>query len=232
MSDPGALPLYVQTAELLIRDIQSGRLLDGERLPPEREMAKGLGIAVGTLRKALEELDAKGLLDRRQGSGNYVRAARDPVGVYAFFRLELHEGGGLPTAEVLDLTAMDKPGDLPAFGTSHQAQRIRRLRRLNGQPAAYEEIWLDRDWAPDLKRGDLSDSMHEVYKTQLGFWIARAEDRIGLGVVPDWGRGLGRAAGTPCGYIERISWDQTGVTCEASRTWFDPDIAAYVSRIR
>ena len=35
-----ALPLYVQISELLIRDIAAGRLIDGERLPPERDMAE------------------------------------------------------------------------------------------------------------------------------------------------------------------------------------------------
>ena len=68
-----ALPIYMQTAEMLIREIASGRLIDGERLPPERNMAADLGIAVGTLRKALDDLSAKGLLERVHGSGNYIR---------------------------------------------------------------------------------------------------------------------------------------------------------------
>jgi hypothetical protein len=72
----------------------------GERLPPERDMAEELGIAVGTLRKALAELQNRGLLERVQGSGNYVRAISDPKSVYAMFRLELLGGGGLPTAEI------------------------------------------------------------------------------------------------------------------------------------
>jgi len=49
MSDrqrPSALPKYVQIAEMLIRDIAAGRLADGARLPPEREMAEGLGVRV------------------------------------------------------------------------------------------------------------------------------------------------------------------------------------------
>ncbi len=110
-------------------------------------------ISVGTLRKALADLTAKGLLERRQGSGNYVRAGAAADSVYAFFRLELIEGGGLPTAEVLSVDAMDKPGDLPDFGQSGQAHRIRRLRRLNGIPAALEEIWLDASYVPDAEGG-------------------------------------------------------------------------------
>ena len=103
MSDTHALPKYVQISELLIRDIQAGRLVDGERLPPERDMAANLGISVGTLRKSLEELTALGLLDRVQGSGNYICAQEDTQSVYAFFRVELIEGGGLPTAELLSV---------------------------------------------------------------------------------------------------------------------------------
>ncbi|MGJ8611216.1 MAG: GntR family transcriptional regulator, partial [Octadecabacter sp.] len=101
MSDrqrPTALPIYVQIAEMLIRDIAAGRLADGARLPPEREMADGLDIAVGTLRKALGVLVEKGLLERVQGSGNYVRARADVSSVYSFLRIERVGGGGLPTA--------------------------------------------------------------------------------------------------------------------------------------
>ena len=63
----GALPIYVQVSEMLIRDIAAGMLVDGSRLPPERDMAKSLEISVGTLRKALSELESRGLLDRRHG---------------------------------------------------------------------------------------------------------------------------------------------------------------------
>jgi GntR family transcriptional regulator len=103
MAQPGSLPLYQQIAELLIRDIAAGRLIDGERLPPERDMAATLGIAVGTLRQALKSLTEKGFLERVQGSGNYVRARSDAASVYALFRLGV-EGGGLPTARVLSST--------------------------------------------------------------------------------------------------------------------------------
>ena len=41
---PGSLPIYVQITELLVRDIAAGRLIDGEKLPPERDMAASMGI--------------------------------------------------------------------------------------------------------------------------------------------------------------------------------------------
>ncbi|TGU44074.1 GntR family transcriptional regulator, partial [Mesorhizobium sp. M00.F.Ca.ET.186.01.1.1] len=94
---------------MLIREIAAGRMIEGEKLPPERDMAAGLGIAVGTLRKALGDLERKGLLSRIQGSGNYVRSQPDVASVYAMFRLELLEGGGRPTARVLSVDRLAKP---------------------------------------------------------------------------------------------------------------------------
>ena len=43
---PQALPIYVQISERLIREITAGHIADGARLPPEREMATQLGVAV------------------------------------------------------------------------------------------------------------------------------------------------------------------------------------------
>ncbi len=53
MSDPAALPRYVQIAEMLIREIASGRLGRWRAAAARAVMAAELGIAVGTLRHAL-----------------------------------------------------------------------------------------------------------------------------------------------------------------------------------
>jgi GntR family transcriptional regulator len=232
-TDNTALPKYVQTAELLIREIAAGRIPDGARLKPERDMAVDLGVSIGTLRKALDDLTEKGLLERIQGSGNYVRHKAEASGIYAFFRLELIGGGGLPTAHVLSVETMEKPVDLPAFGTSEVGHRIRRLRRLSKQAAALEEIWLDGAWAERVEPDDLSESLYLFYRQKLGLWISGAEDHVSVQVVPDWGpTAFAPDAGTHAGFIERFSRAQTGEVAEYSRTWFDTHVARYVARLK
>lgn len=227
-----ALPIYVQISEVLIREIASGQLLDGTRLPPERALAKQHFTTVRTLRKALDILEDKGLLERRQGSGNYVRTGTIIDSIYSMFRLELRSGGGLPTAKVLSVDEMDKPADLPSFGSSPRATRIRRLRYLNRLPAAVEEIWLDGG-AGKVVPADLSDSLYRYYKMQLGFWISRAEDWVGVAPVPDWSPpGFAPAHSTPVGFIERFSHSDQKGTIEYSRTWFDHDRVHYVQRLK
>ncbi|WP_121631269.1 GntR family transcriptional regulator [Tropicibacter alexandrii] len=233
MSDRHALPLYLQISEMLIREINAGRIADGQRLPPERDYAAQLGISVGTLRKALGDLADKGLVERIQGSGNYIRARADVQSVYAFFRVELLEGGGLPTAELLDVDRVAKPDDLPAFGRSDGALRIRRLRRLNGQPAILEEIWLDVAYAPALSRKDLSESLYLTYREKLGLWITGAEDRMSVAPVPDWApASYGLAPGTLTLLATRVSVSREGERVEVSRGYIDTTVATYVARLK
>ena len=232
MALASALPKYIQISEMLIREIAAGHLADGARLPPEREMAAELRISVGTLRKALADLAAKGLLDRVQGSGNYVRARTVEGSVYAFFRLERVTGGGLPTAEVLAVDLMPKPQDAPFFGPHVMAHRIRRLRRLDGVVVALEEIWLDAGVRAHVAAADLSDSLYHFYRTALGLVIAAVEDRIGTGPVPAWSPpAFAPAVGQIVGHIERVSRTGDQAPIEYSRTWFDNEKARYISRM-
>src|SRR5215831_7931736 len=56
--------------------IQSGNLASGDRLPPERDLAKLLGVSRPTLRAGIRSLTTVGILQSRQGAGTFV-AQRD-----------------------------------------------------------------------------------------------------------------------------------------------------------
>lgn len=227
---PTSLPKYVQIAEMLIRDIASGRLPDGARLPPEREMAEGLGLAVGTLRRALDLLVEKKLLERVQGSGNYVRAQANVQSVYSFLRIERRQGGGLPTAEVLAIDTLAAPAE--AGFRSPNGFRFRRLRYMDRVPAAMEEIWLDGAVTETVDADAVSESLYLYYSEVLGLVITSAEDRINIAPTPDWvDPRFGLKAGEMAGYIERTGRSHTGDRVEFSRTWFDPGQVNYVSRL-
>jgi GntR family transcriptional repressor for pyruvate dehydrogenase complex len=55
--------------------IETGVFSDGDQLPPERQLAISLGTARSTIRKALDQLEARGLVVRRVGSGTFVNYA-------------------------------------------------------------------------------------------------------------------------------------------------------------
>lgn len=230
-SKRGRLPLHLEISEMLAREIKAGILLDGERLEPERHMAKRLGIAVGTLRKSLAVLVDNGMLERIQGSGNYIRNVDVNNTIYGFFRLELIAGGGLPSATALSVRRKTNSGYL-GFGVKDDYYRIRRTRYLNDVPVALEEIWLDASYSHEpLSKQELSDSLYQYYKEQLGFWIARVEDSISIKAAPKWRPSeVGKDSSKQWGYVERNSWDQQGRQAEFSKTWFDTNKTRYVAR--
>ncbi|PII38963.1 hypothetical protein T190_12195 [Sinorhizobium meliloti CCBAU 01290] len=61
-----ALPALVNALE---QDIADGHLSDGDRLPPHRELAKRLSLSVGTVAKAYQEAEQRGIISGRVGQG-------------------------------------------------------------------------------------------------------------------------------------------------------------------
>lgn len=227
----GRVPLSEQIAEMLLRDIHSGKLPDGERLPPEREMAGQLRISVGTLRKALAELEAQNLLERVQGSGNYIRKPADIENIYALFRLELISGPARPGASLLSLKRLLKPTFLPPMSHCKYAFRFRRLRKLDETQAALEEIWLDGRFSDSINKTEVLDSLYQFYHQRLGVRITRVEDQVSVNTLPLWAPAqLQASASSHWGYIERLSQDQNGEPAEFSKTWFDPATVRFVTR--
>ena len=97
---------------------------------------------------------------------------------------------------------------------------------------ALEEIWLDGGVAAALDAAALSESLYLYYRDALGIVIARVEDQIGLGTVPDWRvEGFRPFVGETCAYVERTGWSDHGRLVEFSRTWFDNEKSRYVSRL-
>ena len=70
----------VDGAEQAVRNwLAGGRYRQGDRLPPENEVAAMLGVSRGTLRSALERLQESGEIVRRQGSGTFVGHLAGPT---------------------------------------------------------------------------------------------------------------------------------------------------------
>ncbi len=61
-------PAYRKVAAVIGERILSRALREGERLPPETELARQFGVNRSTVREALRELESRGLLQRRRGS--------------------------------------------------------------------------------------------------------------------------------------------------------------------
>ena len=71
----GSKPKYQSIAEDLAQAILNGQVPMGEKLPPQRNLARRLGVTTGTISRAYSILERQGLATARVGDGTYVRSA-------------------------------------------------------------------------------------------------------------------------------------------------------------
>ena len=74
-------PKYQQVYSALRRDIQSGRLAKGDRLPSEADLVRLFGASRITVGRAVRDLQAAGLVERRAGAGTFVKVPQARAGL-------------------------------------------------------------------------------------------------------------------------------------------------------
>ncbi|HEX3606127.1 MAG TPA: FadR/GntR family transcriptional regulator [Candidatus Dormibacteraeota bacterium] len=116
---------YEQIASRLRERIRLGLLRQGERLPPERQLAEQLGVSRVTLRDALSILQGEGLIERRRGAGGgavILGLRRSPVEV----RAELQRQTGT-FERILELRLVIEPGAARLAAERRNDDDLRRL---------------------------------------------------------------------------------------------------------
>ncbi len=72
-------PKYQALLDALLRDVRSGALPPGTRLPPQRELAERLGVAIGTVGRAYAAAEQRGVVSGEVGRGTFVRGPEPGV---------------------------------------------------------------------------------------------------------------------------------------------------------
>jgi Predicted transcriptional regulators len=72
LDSTSGIPPYEQVRRQLAELIETGRLAEGTRLPPVRQLAGDLELAPGTVARAYSELESAGLVETRRGGGTIV----------------------------------------------------------------------------------------------------------------------------------------------------------------
>ncbi|MFD2185019.1 GntR family transcriptional regulator [Rhodoplanes azumiensis] len=234
------LPIYQRLKDALAERIQDGAWKPGEAIPAESDLASEFGVALGTMRKAIEGLVQQGLLERQQGRGTFVRRADLGNTLFRFFR---HTGkGGRPVVPTQRLvgrrTAAAGREAARALGLTADdpVLWLKRLRLVDGAPLVVDEIALPlprfqalATLAPEKFEGLL----YPLYEREIGITVARATDRIAFGrATASVAKALGIAAGEPVVVIDRTAFGLDGVPLEWRRSHGPADRFSYDVEIR
>ncbi|PEI73945.1 GntR family transcriptional regulator [Bacillus wiedmannii] len=66
------IPIYVQVMEYIKKEIVTGRLAPGEKIPAVRELASEFQVNPNTIQRTFQELEREGIAETRRGTGRFV----------------------------------------------------------------------------------------------------------------------------------------------------------------
>jgi DNA-binding GntR family transcriptional regulator len=222
------VPMQTQIARWLEELIASGRLGAGDRLPAESVLVERLGVSRVTLRLAVDDLVARGLVTRSHGKGSFVSAAvvqHDILSRQGFFDTVLAQA---PKPEVRLLAfepAVPPPRVAALFelASGEKAMRLDRLYLSAGRPVMYGANWLTPD-AAVLSRADIEGmSTAAVHGVLLRHPIASSTHTISAELAGSTvARRLGLAARSAVLLLTRTRFDAKGRVREHNRHMIDP----------
>jgi len=180
------IPKYLQISAWLRELIQNGRYQPGEKLPSEVALSQVCGVNRNTLRQAIAELAAVGLLRKEKGTGTFV-AARAPVElrhklerILSFTDL-MRDSGVEEKTKILSKrieTAGEHIAKALFLGPSNKVIVVRRVRAGDGIPLIYEESYLPRDIFDGIQEMNLIGSMYKIMTDHFKVTLARSKQTI------------------------------------------------------
>jgi DNA-binding GntR family transcriptional regulator len=222
------IPLYFQVARQMESAIETGALGPGDRLENEMDLADRLGLSRPTMRQAIHELVAKGLLVRKRGVGTLVvhRQVKRQLELTSLYD-DLSRLNGRPSTEVLAHTVQPADDDVAEYlrlAPGAEVLYIERLRSTLDEPLALMRNWLPVELAPLLDREKLaSRGMYELIRAG-GIHMRVATQRVGArSATAREARLLGRGRGTPLLTVERSTYDDRGAAVEFARHVYRSD---------
>jgi len=238
-SEPGQ-SRYAALAAALRARIVAGEFPPGTALPAEQSLASEHGVALGTMRRALDLLAEQGLLERVHGRGTFVKQGLSGAPMLRFFRFGADGAGSreVPQSRILSRAAQAAPADVAralGCGPREQALRLKRLRSLDGQPVLLEDIWLPLPLFGALlddDPGTWGDLLYPLFAARLGVHVQRAVDTIGFGsLAAGQARALQLPPGHPCARVQRQAFDLAGRCVEWRSTLGDANAFHYTVAI-
>ncbi|WP_246374770.1 GntR family transcriptional regulator [Aquamicrobium lusatiense] len=221
MTQDGLLPLYEQVRRRLLSEIETGRLAEGSFLPPEFELCATYGVSRITLRRAVGELCAEGVLIRQQGRGTVIapRKLQQSISLSGF--ADVVEGRGHKAGH--RILGREDGADAPAAASRLRAERVVRFVRLleiDDRPMTLETLFFDEErFADAVGPVGTGESFFATLRASYGVEPEHAERVIDVGFArASEAQSLGVSTTEPVYRIEKLVLGAGGAPIALSHT--------------
>lgn len=208
-------PLWRLIRDSLEAALAAGEYPAGTPLPSEAKLAARFGCAIGTVRRAVDELVAARALVRRQGKGTFVPDHGPDRTAFYFFHIRPEDGARtLPETELLEFRAtVPCPAWVaPHLGVAPKTPMVfaRNLQRIAGRPVVLDDLWLPKSLFPGLDRAGFAGrggTVYGLYQKRFGHSVIRTDERLRAVAAPeDVALALALPPGAPVLRILRVAY--------------------------
>lgn len=138
---PSKVPLFLEVKRYIRQMIADKKWLPNERIPPQLELSRKLGVSRVTVIRAIQELEFEGILTARRGAGTFVNEGKRPQYLAreeSLYRTALAEETPIRhrILDVVQVSGSEIPGGA-LFSAAEQLTRIDRVRLIADKPRAY-----------------------------------------------------------------------------------------------
>jgi len=234
----GFQPLYKQVYDLLTERLVNGYWKASEPLPSEMALADELGVSQGTVRKALNQMVAENLLQRRQGKGTYVAEHTNEGSLFRFFRWRQPQGDSLiPETEIIQSSRRRASEDECIklnLGDNNSVVELHRRRSLLGETVIFEKVIQPLAVFPDIDQvKDIPNALYKLYQEKYGITIVSVRDELkAIAADKECAVNLDLLEGTPILMVERKSVSIDGRVVEYSQAFCHSDHFVYAVEIK
>lgn len=174
LDDPSK-PKHAQLREIL-EELCTTQLSPGDMLPGERVLEETYGVSRITVRRAIGDLVASGVLKRARGKGTFVAPSPLVSRLHlASFSQEMEAQQLESSSKILLSARASAPGSIAEFfGSDATHTHLRRLRLGNGVPYAIDDAWYNSQYVPDLLENDVYNSVYSILGTEYNVPITDA----------------------------------------------------------
>jgi len=195
-------PLYLQVKDMLIQRIAAGAWKPGAAIPNEIELSRELGISVGTVRKALDEMESERLISRRQGRGTFVIDQTSNEHAVRFSNIRDANGiritGEVESCSVAAAAASDAESRRLQLRVSEPIFHIHRVRTHKDAPLMVEDATVPQSRFPGLPQEEDVSLSIVVLAHRYGVLLGRADEKVGATTAKGGiAKALKVAEGTP-----------------------------------
>lgn len=230
--------------EAVIKDIREGELLPGERIMSERKLAEQFGVSRMAVQYAMNVLEQKGYVERRRGSGTYVRR-RDVEKIHlGDFNKGVNQGisatikgsGGRISNKVITcgIVTADFYTHKLGLAKGEKVFLLNRIRFLNEEPFALEYSAVPLQPFPDIEEIDFAVVSLYDYMESYGLMPYEFNEKLQLLDVNAREAGyLEIGEGSPVYYTEYTGFASNGSIVEYTEGFTRCDKAemAFITRV-